>query len=118
MLIFRIEDKNGNGPYSSSWNYYRSIQKLNGTNQPSPYYECIKFKCEQHKFGFIDLNQYQEWFNEKWRFKFKKHNFRLNVYKVFKKDVLFGKRQIAFDFNKAKFIKSLDPMVFTNDLFL
>lgn len=85
MLIFRIEDKNGNGPYSSSWNYYRSIQKLNGTNQPSPYYECIKFKCEQHKFGFIDLNQYQEWFNEKWRFKFKKHNFRLNVYKVFKK---------------------------------
>lgn len=42
-------------------------------NHPSPYYECIQFKYNQHKFGFIDLNQYQNWFNEKWRIKFKKN---------------------------------------------
>jgi len=112
MLVYRIENDKGNGPYNSEWKYVEKLRQEHNKDykRPSPYLSNIDFNFEIDKFGFINLRSYKNWFTTKWRTRFKKHNFKLNVYYVNKQNIKIGYYQLAFEQSECKFIKSLDPI--------
>lgn len=118
MVVYRVENEEGVGPYHSSWYYHSEIGYLHSNSKhPSiqtdkiiegkigrlSYDEYKKYFC-----GFKSLLQYKEWFSLRLRKLLKKHNFKLNIYKIDKRNVIQSDKQIVFKLSKAKFVKTID----------
>jgi len=112
MLIYRIEDKDNNGPYKS-WElrYDLNLSHQDGFH-PSLYRDIPEWNYQyDYICGFKDLNQYYNWFSIDWIQALNKDGFTLNVYDIHPDNILFGSKQICFKKNKNELIiKKLNPV--------
>lgn len=115
MLVYRIESKKfGWGPYCRYWSdESRSVKlvvpDLASDRNPTPWTDGIKktglYNNETYRHGFIDTKKLRAWFVGKERRALKKAGYVCNVYRIPKKHVLEGKKQVVFPVKEAKFVK-------------
>ena len=111
MLVYRVETKKfGWGPYC--YNGYDGpklrqpkIDTGSRSNRPMAYDDGIGRYPDDHRFGFLSPKLLKKWFLSKDRKELKKSGFVCNVYRVPKKDVVIGRKQLVFDKKKIKFIR-------------
>jgi len=106
MIVYRIEHKkDGLGPYAfrSENEYLNKILDALGdgtsTNRhPLPCYDEMNADriTTSHFFGFETKEALNDWFSNKWIKFLYSNDFRVYQYKVLKKKVLFGRKQVAF----------------------
>lgn len=96
MLIFRVEDKCGNGPYRRGDNLASLLaNKHNGdSSHPTPILDGIENR-QNYFCGFKDLDQLFNWFNPYTEI-LKKAGFAVSVYEIDKEYVLEGNYQVCF----------------------
>ena len=107
MLIYRIENKRGQGPYCSKhkdqylrcWlcDRHSDIEK-----HPSPDEDGIYEWKRVHKCGFSSLRKLKAWFNKEELKALYEAKFDIVRYEVDKKDVLVGQKQVMFNRRKAR----------------
>lgn|SRR5690606_5818811 len=107
MFIWRIENDEGIGPYhtgdATSLNLYDSSNV-----HPSPREDISEWKnmdyrsLVKYRFGFKCTDDLSRWFNGRSLIKLYENGFRIVKYKVDRRYVMIGKRQVAFDITKAK----------------
>lgn len=120
MLVYRVEDKLGYGPYHSPLDGKFS-DKLCGAHAnpmthptswteelPSEYE--LGWKENQLRHGFGSMRRLNEWFDEYWKKELKKHKFYISIYQVNPRYVRTSrsKKQTIFNIDKATFIKRMD----------
>ena len=88
MLIYRIENAEGKGPYMSVGQSAFATEYHNeGSGRPEPEYDFAPTKWEKaHKykwvFGFSTLDQLSKWFNLKERKKLNELGFKVALYEA------------------------------------
>lgn len=107
MIVYRAENKRGEGIYNNSTSRPLLIYH---DNQPCPDQDGIEFGYE-HYFGFKNLEQYKAWVStDNCRKNLKRSGYHITVYVVSSEHVLVGKTQVAFRKEKAKKVVTLDPI--------
>lgn len=108
MLVYRVEGKNGNGPYVFPGFLYGSPEDLD--RHPLPENDGIdKGKMtEFHYFAFSNLQSLEDWFDPKARQYLRDKDFTVKVYDVPKQHVMVGKRQVVFDRDHSKLVETMD----------
>lgn len=112
MIVYRVEHKkDGNGPYverddvslDSALNYFMKVT-TKPNRHPLPYYDgiCTDKVTQEHFCGFESEEALKAWFSEKWLKFLYSYDFTVYQYKVLKKKVLFGKKQLMFKKIDAK----------------
>ena len=109
MLIYRIENSKGIGPYHSKIIYsIESRDMFCWERCPGPIEDTIYEANEEFYYGFKSMWQLRRWFNKQVRKEIVKHSyttdFYYSIYKVDPSHVKIGKKQVAFIKNKAKLI--------------
>src|SRR6186997_2885349 len=89
-MVFRIEDKRGNGPYRG-----RSVGlDCRPSEHPLPFEEDIRITSE-YICGFESIKKLLAWFNDDDRSLLHRNEMMLVVYQT--SDIMYGKRQIVFN---------------------
>ena len=106
MLVFRVENKNGRGPYRCG-NYHESLEKHNGCpNHPSGNCDGIDTSAFYNiRYGFPCRNSLTAWFFG--HIKFLKPDFYIAVYEVSEENVRYGssRKQLVFNYDEAKLVE-------------
>jgi len=103
-LVYRIEDKNGRGPYQG---YNLNIPGFCTVEHPAPYTEAsLKWKFlknqESWYFGFDSLDQLKRWFyNQQWLETLHEAGLRITVWEVDTSYFRASKTQAVFLRKKA-----------------
>ena len=107
-IIFRLEDKDGDGVYSSGYvTLANDPHGLGGGkyhgHRPSPRIDGLKNFNYGHCFGFGDANQVRNWFNRSQRKALREVGCDVYVYETRapKTGVKRGNKQVVFDKEKA-----------------
>lgn len=113
MIIYRVEDETGNGPYATGGPHqvpHMGWEHTNDRNHPSPQEDMgvdsvgtRVFRPWVHFCGGHSLQQLATWF-EGWVEKLKEHGHTVAVYEVSEEFVIHGKYQIAFERNAARLV--------------
>ena len=110
MIIYRIEDKNGEGPYhgdidSSLW---RKEKHCYETGRPIPSKDGVNgfdfyktFNADKHLFGFSSMKQLKEWFCDEEIEKLYEFGYNIYEFEIDSIDLELD-HQIVFDKNKCK----------------
>lgn len=115
VKIYRVEGRDGNGPYSgvttNSHNLQKKLRKHNSqTGRPSPHLDgiqrCSEYPMHEYYFGFTHVDKLKEWFKGS-RTALRQDGYKMAVYEVDVSDVLFGKKQAAFVKKLANPIKTV-----------
>ena len=100
MMVLRVENDKGEGPYQGfkGWGGYKNYS-CDIFTQPEPWQDGIDDYAltSDHRFGFESFDQFIKWFNPKLRndlLFFAKNGFKLVEYEG--SDVLKGNRQVCF----------------------
>lgn len=99
MIVYRIENRNGDGPYNCPGHDYDLRSRMRCRvmplgNHPGPCQDGIDFVTGLHRFGFVHFYQLTDWFG--YDFKgIEDCGFFIAVYDSH--DVRQGKTQCAFD---------------------
>lgn len=114
MLIYRVENSNGIGPYTNEDNLMQKHTYSGNPKQPEPGEDftlrlamTAKFKDlelpEKYKFGFCSLEQARKWIYKKsWCNSLRNNGYRLVAFEVPDKYVLSGRSQVVYDSNQVK----------------
>lgn len=110
MLVYRIECEKYHGPYKRPNGVQCETYGISGwasKRQPLPAsdFSGDKKYPENHRYGFRDLRQLRNWFLKEEREALGKNGFVCRVYKVPKKRVVMGKKQLVFSADHAKFVR-------------
>ena len=119
MLVYRVENQAGIGPYTCMWadNIDKSTQqwikkyhyKLNDAHAPfnSSYHQTVNvivgFKYDM-VCGFASKDKLRKWFHG-FRYGLRKNGFVCNVYEVAKAPT--DGRQVCFDKKKARLVRTI-----------
>lgn len=97
MIIYRVEDKDGIGPYqSTNWDFPQHQKKIhNGPSHPNPEMEALERGWSDH-CGFDSIQKLKRWFAIEDRKFFGKRGFKLVVFDVPEHLIKQGKRQLVF----------------------
>lgn len=104
VKIYRVEGRDGNGPYrgiENTTNLQNKLVKHNSqTGRPSPQLDGInpsglERPVSEYYFGFTHVDRLKEWFKGS-RAALREDGYKMAVYEVDVSDVLFGKKQAAF----------------------
>lgn len=97
MKVFRVEDPNGKGPYSSSMTNEILYNKLSSKNEsrPSPKRDGIEIRPGIDVCGFDSIEKLKQWFHG-CRSDLRKAGFYVAIYEVDAKEIKFGRRQVIF----------------------
>lgn len=110
MLVYRIENDIGRGPYRKEHNgdgkdcnvNLEKISTWESKNHPIPWDDGIRMNTDTDVCGFQSLNQLLSWFHiDNYVEKLEKDNFFISIYKVKKKFVKIGRKQVCFARNRA-----------------
>lgn len=104
MIVYRVENASGVGPYHGSmWHPSRHQNKL---THPNPMWD--EGMCEewarrvggmygsQYVFGFKSMEQLHEWFNAEELEHVREYKYDIVAFEVAETDVIMGERQLAF----------------------
>lgn len=118
MIVYRIEDDFGGGPYNgveapkpNTYGWRAIVNDApDGMNdrihQPNPVDDLKIVLMDKHfKFGFASVDQMTNWFGDKARDYLREHRYRLAHYEVPDHLVITGGHQLAFDRRGAKLVK-------------
>jgi len=107
MIIYRVEGRNGNGPYMFP-GYIQTM--VDGLKHPLPRDDGIDMDkiTAFHIFGFASLTALLNWFDLDTRKHLRQCYFSILVYEVPDTRVLVGNRQVVFDRDHAREITILD----------
>lgn len=101
MLVYRIEDRYGEGPYRADANYDLVI--AHGSNSyPTPYQDGI-IREKADFCATSSMEGLHSWFIG-WIDKLKERGYFISTYKVPKSKVKFGQKQVVFDRRYAKLV--------------
>lgn len=103
MIVYRIQNELGQGPYSVSWGEY----VCEGTRHPSPYedsgmmdawrYANFGLGASNYHFGFTCESQLRTWFyRDEWLHMMKERGLKLTIWEVAVTDTIVGHTQLAF----------------------
>lgn len=118
FLVYRIEDKNGTGPYQgktsadNSW-LNKSICNHNADKRPGPW-QCTKIRemdmdyLKKHYFGFSTIKQLERWFTKTDRELLHNNGYRIAIYKVPKEYYMKATNQCVFIKEYSTLIKNID----------
>ena len=108
MLVYRMENREHVGMYTAG-----AVSNLYDTQRhPSPWSDNLtKYVTPEYRFGFADRVQMYRWIGEeKETYKsFKKNKIYIGVYKLDKRHVRFGEKQIVFKRDKSVHVAFYDP---------
>lgn len=109
MIIYRLQDKYGDGIYTSNLphDFTRDIQECNGRH-PTPYEDDLFYRgwsnCENREsylFGFTSIEQLRNWFyRDDWLI-LASRNFKLCEFAADPEFTIIGYTQAAFDGRKG-----------------
>jgi hypothetical protein len=126
MLVFRIEDTNGIGPYHSQYCHnVLSLGFIKNLNKKVPTADfskenlsSVNGQASKFYYAFQSKDDLLKWFHpqECCYNTFEEWNFRVCVYKVNKKDVIIGGTQVAFRRKNKKPIRKINPRTFLWEL--
>ena len=114
MLVYRIQNELGRGPYSFSWGEYVS----EGARHPSPCEDsgmAVEWGQRNFRnvasldyyFGFTNETQLRTWFyRDKWLSMMKEHGLKLTIWEVAAADVIVGHTQLAFIRERATLVET------------
>jgi hypothetical protein len=102
MLVYRIEDSDGYGPFRHPDGRARCLSGVifNNRHHPVPVDDGINGMHRLDVCGFISIDAAIDWFG-KYVDKLEEEGVYLSVYKIKKKFVKFGKRQVCFLLHRA-----------------
>lgn len=105
MIVWRVENKEGFGPYQALDDYGWDHQ--NQDHQPRPW-DDLDFdghEIRDYRFGFSSQEQMQAWFGDKDRAFLASHGFELVLYDVPPDAILTGEKQVAFKRDQSTLIE-------------
>lgn len=113
MVIYRVEGKNGNGPYMFP-GYIPTVMD-DELKHPLPRDDGIDMDklTVFHFFGFVSLSALLNWFDSDIREQLRTSEFNIVVYDVPDIRVLIGNRQVVFDRDHSKVVTILDIVDFS-----
>lgn len=115
VKIYRVEGRDGNGPYRGQENstnlQYKLCRHNFRTGRPSPHLDGINPSgldrpVSEYYFGFTHVDKLKEWFKGS-RTALREDGYKMAVYEVDISDVLFGKKQAAFVKKLANPVKTM-----------
>ncbi|WP_429498810.1 hypothetical protein ACQUFY_05790 [Robbsia andropogonis] len=124
MLVFRVEDEHGHGPYHSKYKGKLGDIGTSVRNQPTPFYDAALWPKwakannddvnEMYAFAFDTVSSLLIWFSAEWRERAAEQGFRIAAYRierdaVYFRDgmyptVLIGDKQVAFWKDEAIYV--------------
>jgi hypothetical protein len=111
MLVFRVEDGDGTGPYTDGAlkAVWRVISAHNSSYYHTGIYSDVDMFTYKHKCGCSSIEQLVKWFHG-WAELLNENGYLLVVYSVAEEFVLHGRsgRQLAFDSRFAKKLCTLE----------
>jgi len=120
MIVYRLEDANGCGPYylttklADELDYAHSY--LERSDHPVASRDCYWLPLKQlirsdgYRCAFTSVEQYRKWFKG-YLTKLKTAGYKLVSYRVAKRYVAFGAFQVMFIPTKAKKLKEYSPLL-------
>lgn len=106
MLVYRLENTDGTGPFSGAlYEFMSSNYHCNTERFPSTYFAFsmhVQDRVRDKPHGCLCLRQLLYWFPAKVIRKMREKGFGVAVYEVPGQDVIFGKFQLVFDPTNAK----------------
>lgn len=115
MLVYRVENRYGEGPYVNDNSY--NCRCYDNVDHPEPYNDGIpihngisskrKYNSNDYKFAFEDTDQLIKWFNDEIN-KLIEYGFSCTVYKVHGKRVIKGMKQLAFVYGSAEKVEEIE----------
>jgi hypothetical protein len=103
MIVWRVEDATGRGPYNSRYFTAAGLDKHQGMEYPTPGEESILY-MPGGRCGFVSRAKLAEWFKVDCRRKLHEFGFGISVFEVSEEDVYEGRKQVIFDITQAKLI--------------
>lgn len=127
MLVYRIENELGQGPFTTYAAYVYDDNKHprahSSRNPPGPYSEdwgkhkprCdLGLTCSYGRFGFRSINQLQKWFSSvRGRRAMEEDGSFISVFEVDQMDCWLGKWQLVFHKDRATKVKRLSVVDFS-----
>lgn len=110
VKVYRVETPSGYGPYHCPERlaYHKSAAPLTDwISHPAPEFDNIAEWNEEHRFGFISIEQLKDWFHSKARKYLQVNNCKVVVYEVDTTKILIGGRQVAFIYDGATVVDEL-----------
>lgn len=124
MIVYRVEDELGGGPYNGdrapdpwtrSWSRIVNGHEVSDpVHQPSPNSDIPEWRdseyggrAAKYRFGFASVEQVYKWFLEDARAFLKASGYGIAQYEVPDEFVLVGENQVAFSTKKAKLLQRL-----------
>lgn len=115
MLIYRVEDDFGGGPYNgtsspgpftSGWRKIVNGHEVHDPiHQPNPVDDLKITLIDRHyKFGFASVDQVIYWFGDEARHYLDGKGYRIARYEVPETAVIVGGHQVAYDWRKAQLV--------------
>ena len=95
-FVYRVENYQGEGPYTSLGHRYWSDRSHDDDNHPSPQGESLNIYKEGYICGFISLRQLNDWFNQQELKKLKELGYTIHKVTPKKGSTLVGKKQAIF----------------------
>ena len=98
MIIYRVENERGMGPYSGEFATYDEVGlPFKGSpKHPAPYDDGLSDPRLVDRFGFRDLLQLVDWF-DLWLDGLESAGFRVVRINTWKRYVIFGNKQLMFE---------------------
>jgi hypothetical protein len=107
MLVFRVENNSGVGPYTSGAVDTIDYSRLFSPRCPGPLNDGIRRTDEDDHFAFKDVSQLRKWFIKRIRGNLTKKGFSMAIYRVPDKLVKHGKRQVVFKKSRSRLLCKL-----------
>jgi hypothetical protein len=107
MLVYRVENADGEGPYAGFKTTDLS-RHYNTDTHPGPYYDNIPSVHSYHRFGFSSAEKFVSWFNEDERASLAGDGYRMSIYDVDPAHVIHGRKQVVFEAAEATLFETLD----------
>jgi hypothetical protein len=108
MMIYRVENSVGAGPYSCEWDEeYASVinvsmNSVGFESHPVPSDDGIYDLSKDEFFGFVSIEQLSAWFPGLVQNLNKLSNWRISTYEVDQRYVKEGESQVAFNRSMAR----------------
>ena len=99
IIIYRFEDAEGRGPYTSNLTYWTcpGISRITSEMHPVPCDDEILDYGREHRYGFSSKEQLLAWFGFPGCLdSLEELDFKIAMYLVDTEHVLFGEKQVAF----------------------
>jgi hypothetical protein len=110
MRVYRIENKNGRGPYNGRGDLPYTVLDGCPAHQPDPRDDGFgsRWNKPDYYFGFASLDQLFDWFGDILEH-LDRYGFSLTVWEVDESFVELGGRQLAFNKSEATLIERRQP---------